>query len=164
MDTEVQEPPVGASVWEADLYRLLTTHIAKERGMLEEYAAAAKTTGSHALEYLVDLLIEDEKRHHRVFAELASSLKSESELAAEQPVVPRLDFSRRNAEAVLDASGRLLDNERDDLHELKSLKKTLRDVEDTTLWSVLVDVMIRDTEKHIALLTFVEKQAKRKRH
>lgn len=164
MDTDLHEPPVGASVWEADLYRLLTSHVANERGLLEAYAAAARDTGSEALRYLVDLLIDDEKRHHRLFMELAASLKSESELSPDSPVVPRLDFSKTNAAAVLDASASLMANERNDLHELKELKKRLKDVEDTTLWSLLVDIMMRDTEKHIAVLAFAERQARRRAH
>ena len=50
----------------------------------------------------------------------------------------------------------LVAREKADLRELKKLKKDLRDFKDTTLWSLLVDLMQRDTEKHIALLGFVE--------
>jgi rubrerythrin len=164
MTTTIQEPPVGASVWEARLHQMLTGHVQRERGLLEAYAAAAESTSSEALRYLVGLLIDDEKRHHRVFLELAASLKNEAELSADDPVVPRLDFSRANAEAVLEVSQDLLQNEHDDLHELKELKRALRDVEDTTLWSLLIDLMMRDTEKHIAILKFAEKQARRRSH
>ncbi len=157
-------PPVGASVWEARLYLMLTEHVQKERGLLEAYSAAAESTGSEALRYLVNLLIDDEKRHHRLFLELAESLRNEAEFGPEGPIIPRLDFSRSNARAVVEVSEDLLRNEQDDLHELKDLKKALRDVEDTTLWSLLVDIMVRDTEKHIAILKFAEKQARRRSH
>ncbi len=153
----------SGSVWERDLYAMLASHVAKERGLLEEYVEAAKGTQSDALGYLVNLLIEDEKRHHRVFNELAASIKSEAELSADKPVVPRMDFRSANATAVVDVAHRLLENEKDDARELKALKKTLHDVEDTTLWGLLVDLMERDTEKHIAILSFVEKHAKASR-
>ena len=158
-----QEVLHSGSVWERDLYAVLTSHVAKERGLLEEYVEAAKGTGSEALGYLVNLLIEDEKRHHRMFNELVESVKSEAELSAAKPVVPRLDFRSSNATAVADVAHRLLENEKDDARELKALKKTLRDVEDTTLWGLLVDLMERDTEKHIAILSFVEKHARSSR-
>ncbi len=160
---EQQDVLHSGSVWERDLYATLTSHVAKERGLLEEYVEAAKGTQSAALGYLVNLLIEDEKRHHRMFNELAASLKSEAELSADKPVVPRMDFRSSNATAIVDVAHRLLENEKDDARELKALKKTLRDVEDTTLWGLLVDLMERDTEKHIAILNFVEKHAKNSR-
>lgn len=165
MDNVLQHDPhalAGASVWERQIYDVLTSHVTKERGLLEDYMAAAAKTESDALGYLVDLLIEDEKRHHRVFNELAASLKSESELSAGKPVVPRLDFNASNAAAVRYTVKMLLANEREDARELKQLKKSLRDVEDTTLWGLLVDLMERDTAKHIAILKFVEKHAKGK--
>ena len=65
--TETHNPLVGASMWERDLYEHLSTHADTERVLLEEYTAAAKKTESKALEYLVNLLIEDEIRHHRYF-------------------------------------------------------------------------------------------------
>jgi len=164
MATQIQESPVGASVWEARLYRMLTGHVQKERGLLEAYGDAARSTSSEALRYLVELLIDDEKRHHRMFLELAASLKNDAELSPDAPVIPRLDFSRANAEAGLEVSQDLLQNEHDDLHELKELKRTLRDVEDTTLWCLLVELMMHDTEKHIAILRFAEKQARRRSH
>lgn len=161
MTTRVEDVPAGASVWEVDLYRMLSTHVAKERELLEAYVNDARSTGSAALTYLVDLLVEDEKRHHRLFQDLAASLKSEAELRGTEPDVPRLDFTRRNAGAVREVTERLLANEREDAKELKRLKRAMRDVEDTTLWSLLVDLMLRDTEKHIAILGFAQRQARR---
>ena len=51
----------------------------------------------------------------------------------------------------------LLQSEKRDTSELKHLQRELHDVKDVTLWSLLVDLMQRDTEKHIALLRFVKK-------
>jgi hypothetical protein len=149
-------PPIGASVWEADLFAHLTGHADAERGLLDEYAAAAKETDSKALAYLVDLLIEDEIRHHRIFEELARSLRTIAELGGGETEVPPLDFHKVNRAAVLGLSRQLLARELVDARELKRLQRELRDVKDTTLWSLLVDVMRRDTEKHIAILEFVE--------
>jgi len=151
MDTALETAPIGASVWERELHDMLTSYVAKERCLLEDYVDAARSTDSQALGYLVDLLIDDEKRHHRMFLDLAKSLRSEAELATDAPV-PRLDFDRHNASAVVEVAQRLLDNEHEDVRELKRLRKVLKDVEDTTVWGILVDPMIRDTQKHIAVL------------
>ncbi|MHB1502363.1 MAG: hypothetical protein ACYCTL_04865 [Acidimicrobiales bacterium] len=158
-DTSI-EPPVGASVWERDLFAHLTEHAQVEQDVLEEYAAAARATDSRALAYLVNLLIEDEQRHHRLFAELARSLKSTSELSAEDPPVPWMDFQRADHATAVELTRRLLTREEDDARELKRLRKELRDVEHTTLWGLLVDLMQRDTDKHIAILRFADQHIK----
>ena len=154
----------GASEWERDLYAHLTSHVEAERGLLEEYRTAAEQSPSKALRYLVDLLIEDEIRHHRIFNELADSLKTEALLGGKDPIVPHLDFGRAaNNEAVIDLTEQLLQNEQKDAQELKRLQRELRDVKDTSLWGILVDLMERDTQKHIAILRFAKKHAGRRR-
>ena len=130
--------------------------------MLEEYVATAEGTDSKALSYLINLLVEDERRHHRYFNELASSLKSEAELGGVDPVIPRLDLDQVDRAELLEATNLLLEHEKADAVELKRLRKELRDMEDTTLWALLVDIMMRDTDKHIAILRFVTDHAKRK--
>jgi rubrerythrin len=155
-------PPVGASDWDTELFAMLRSHVAKERSLLGEYVLAAKETNSRALAYLVDLLIQDERRHHRIFIDMAASLKAEAELNEEGPVVPRVDFDRANASAVIDVTDRLLANEKDDLRELKRIKQMMGSVEGTTLWTLLIDIMERDTDKHIAILRFANRQAKRR--
>jgi rubrerythrin len=153
-------PPIGASPWEREIFDHLTEHIVQERGLLEEYVNAAKETESEALAYLINLLVEDERRHHGLFKQLAQSLKSTAELRSDSPEVPRLDFDRENRAEVLEVTGRLLKREESDLRELKRLRKELTDVKDTTLWGLLVELMKRDTDKHIAILRFAHGHAK----
>ncbi len=148
------ESSAGASPWERDLYAHLTGHVQAERSLLEEYSAIAEKTESKAFRYLVNLLIEDEIRHHRIFAELAESLKTEA-LLGKKPAVPYLDFERSDAAAVRTATKTLTESEEQDAKELKRLRRELRDIKDTSLWSLLVDLMERDTDKHLAVLRFV---------
>ena len=155
----------GPSAWERDLYAHLTSHVEGERGLLEEYRSAAQTSPSKALRYLVNLLIEDEIRHHRIFKELAETLKTEALLAGGDPTIPYIDFDHvENRDAVIDLTDQLLRKEQEDAKELKRLAHELRDVKDTTLWSLLVDLMQRDTHKHIAILRFAKKHAGRRKH
>ena len=148
-------PPVGASVWERDLYNHLATHVENESSVLKEYAAAAEKTDSKAFAYLVNLLIDDERRHHGTFAALASSLKTEAELGGAEPEIPYLDLDRADRAQVRELSERLLEREKADAKELKQLHGQLRGVKDTSLWDLLVSNMRRDTDKHIEVLEFV---------
>jgi hypothetical protein len=156
------DPPRGASPWEVDLWTHLTSHVQAERGLLEEYSAVAERSSSKAFSYLVNLLIEDEIRHHQLFTALAASLRLEAEVRSDDPPIPYLDFVQGDRAAVLEATKKLLASEERDALELKRLQRELRDVKNTTLWSVLVDLMYRDTEKHIAILRFVRRHAGRR--
>ena len=147
----------GWSVGEAELFQHLSEHGAHEGALLEEYAKAANHTNSKALAYLIEVLLEDERKHHRWFSELAASLASDANLSAAEPTIPRMDFHRADRDEVSEVTERLLACERADHRELKRLRKEIRDVKDTTLWDLLVDLMQRDTEKHIAILRFVIK-------
>ncbi len=163
--TDMSDASAGFSGWERDLYTHLSTHVERERGLLQEYRAAAQTSPSKAMRYLVNLLVEDEIRHHQIFKELAESLKAEAELAGREPSIPYLDLNQAaNREAVLDLTDQLLEKELEDAQELKRLAHELRSVKDTSLWGLLVDLMQRDTEKHIAVLRFAKKHTKRSKN
>jgi hypothetical protein len=148
-------PPVGASVWELELFNHLTTHIDRERDMLEEYRAAAVETDSKAFAYIVDLLGDEERRHHQLLEALAQSLKTLAEMSDQNPAVPYMDFDRADRERVRELTTRLLQSEEADAKNLKRLHNELHDVKDTTLWDLVVSLMRRDTDKHIAILEFV---------
>ena len=130
-----------------------------EHGLLEEYSAVTKQSQSRAFRYLVNLLIEDESSYRRMFTALAQSLKTQALTVAEEPIIPDLDFDRADRTALLDATKRLIAEEGQDARELKRLQHGLHLVKDTSLWSLLVDLMRRDTEKRITLLRFVKKHA-----
>lgn len=142
------------------MFDYLTNHARIEGQLLDGYLAAAEHTQSKALAFLIGLLVEDERRHHRIFSDLAASLKAEAELRGEPPLIPGLDFAAADRESVLALTRLLIANEEKDAKELKRLRKDLRDVEDTTLWALLVDTMQLDTDKHIAILKFVERHSK----
>ena len=152
------ESSAGPSPWERQLHAHLKGHVETERAMLERYADVAGQTDSKAFQYLVKLLIDDEIRHHRLFNELADSIESTALMKPGGPAVPYLDLHQADRAAVLEGTKELLENEERDLGELKRLQRELRDVKETTLWELLVELMERDTEKHIAILKFVRKQ------
>lgn len=149
------EAPLGASVWERELFDHLVSHVQKERTLLEEYREAAAATDSKAFAYVVNLLCDDERRHHQYFMALAETIKTEAELRPEEPEIPYMDLNRSDAKSVRELTLRLLRSEEEDSRDLKRLHDTLHDVRDTTLWDLLVSMMRRDTDKHISMLEFV---------
>ncbi len=153
------ESSAGPSPWKRQLYAHFREHVETERAILDKYAEVAERTDSKAFRYLVKLLIDDEIRHHRLFSELADSLETEALMGGGQPDIPYIDFERAERASVLQGAKDLLENEKRDLDELKRLQRELRDVKDTTLWGLMVELMQRDTEKHIAILKFVREHA-----
>lgn len=152
---------VGASLWEQDLYDHLTSHESNELELLRSYQQVAEKADSPAFTYLVELIVEDEKRHHHLFRELASALRTDAELRHEQPAVPRLDGWGGDPELIAVLSSQLIDQERTDLKELRRLEHELKEVKDTTLWSLLGKVMQADTNKRIEILEFARRHAKK---
>jgi hypothetical protein len=90
-------------------------------------------------------------------------LKTEVELGAADPVVPRLDFDQADRKAVLELTRRLIENEKQDAAALKRLRKELDDAADTTLWALIIDSMLLDTQKHLTMLRFVERNVRARR-
>ena len=72
-------------------------------------------------------------------------------------------------ERIIDLSLEIIDHatklpaRRPDRHELQTLRKQLRPFEDATLWGLIVQVMLLDTEKHATILGFLERHARRDR-
>jgi len=151
------ESSAGPSAMERKLHAHLTSHVQAERGLLEQYSAIAERTQSKAFRYLVNLLIEDEIRHHRILSDLADSLEDQALRGGLKSTIPYMDFDRADRAGVIEATGQLMDRENEDARELKRLQRELRDMKDFTLWSLLVELMQRDNQKHIAILRFVRK-------
>ena len=159
MTTELHDgtipPPISASTWERELFEMLMNHVELERETLEEYLQAAAETRSKAFAYVVGLLIEDEKRHHELFKSLAQTVRNEAELTPGTPVIPYMDFDKVDSDKIRRLSLELLRNEDEDAKELRKLHDHLQEVQHTTLWDLVVGLMRRDTDKHIAILEFV---------
>ena len=154
MTTDLQ-PPIGLSVWEHDLYEHLVDHMKREDELVEQYEQLAAETGGHVA-YLLRLVMEDERRHHRLFDEWCNALRGSAEMRQVDPQIPDLAKTDRPDEIVA-AVRRFLATERADEKDLARLKKMVKDVRHHTLWDVLLDVMELDTKKHIALLEFLER-------
>ena len=149
---------IGASTWEQALYEQLTSHEREERELLVEYEKAAASSPSAAVRFLTGLIVEDERRHHSLFRDLASTLRHDVELRPEPAAIPPLDHLGSDA-ALVEVAARLIKHERADRRNLRRLARELTGGIDTTMWPLLVDLMRMDTEKHIVILDFVKRHA-----
>jgi hypothetical protein len=147
--------PAGLSVWEAALLEHLTEHLHAEAELLAAYEQVVKKAGADYASYLFALIVEDEVRHHRLFAELANALRAPVERAvgAKVPTVEAV----AHPSTLLEVTERLLDAEKADARELKRLArhKDLRRMRGHSLWPLLIELMEHDTEKHRKILRFI---------
>jgi hypothetical protein len=121
MVDETNSASVERPGWQRHLLSHLTSHVQTEHAALKKYSSAARQTQSEAFRYLVNLLYEDETRHHRIFIELVDSLKTATPYGKD-PIVPYVDFDRADRASVLDGAEELLALEEEDARELKRLQ------------------------------------------
>ncbi|HMK99369.1 MAG TPA: hypothetical protein VK428_04200 [Acidimicrobiales bacterium] len=65
---------IGARVETRELVKMLARHSEEEEALLERYVRAIAEPSPPALTFVVRLIVEDERRHHRLLAEVANSI------------------------------------------------------------------------------------------
>jgi hypothetical protein len=146
---------MGASVKDRNLVDMLQRHGTEEGALLERYQRFAEEASLPAVRYLVRLIIEDESRHHRLLAELANAIAWGWSGNSPVRVPPELATTAGSDGQLAQETMELLGFEKKDKEELRRLRRELRDYEDTTLWALIIDIMLQDTEKHARILTFI---------
>lgn len=140
--------------WDEEVLDRLSAHAEAERSTLAEYAAAAEMVEAPDVRYLMQLILDDERRHHRIFDDMARAVRAAHEWRHQDSEVPSLTGGPL-PESLKALTRRLLDVEQEDERELKALRRQLRPVADTTLWALLVDLVSLDTKKHERILEFI---------
>ena len=147
---------MGASPDTEELVERLARHGREEGELLAEYEELVQQAASPAVRYLVGLVMEDERRHHRTLVEIAEAAAWGHFAGTPDDATPNVDRADAGNAALLDVTSRLIEHEDADHEELARLRKALRPYADTTLWALLVDTMISDTDKHRRILRFVK--------
>ncbi len=125
--------------------------------MLATYEELASSSPDEGVRYLVNLILEDERRHHRLLAELSNGMAWG---VVEPPASALPHAPRAISGALLDQTKRLRKAEEDDYRALQRLKRRLRPYADTTMWMLVIDLMMLDTKKHATILRFLERRRK----
>jgi rubrerythrin len=157
-----QTEMIRGNAWEEALNSHLLSHVQEERDLLEAYQSAADESQSSAFRYLVTVIIDEERRHHAMFAELGKTLQTEVEYGAEGFAVPRLGHWGFERQRILELTERFLAEEVKDDARLRALEAELGPVKDTTMWPLLVRLMRADSCKHVAILEFIKEHVERR--
>jgi len=148
----------GASVDTRALVELITRHGAEEGRLLSTYEELVNTTSDQGVRYLAGLILEDERRHHRLLAEIANSMAWGSTTGS--PATSTPDLPRALKGDLLEQTAKLRKAEQADYRELRRIRRRLRPFAGTTLWALVIDMMLLDTKKHATILRFIERQGR----
>jgi hypothetical protein len=149
------------TAWERALHRQLISHVEDEGQLLDAYQRAADESHSAAFSYLVSLILDEERRHHAIFGDLARTLQTEVDRGPEAFAVPRLGHWGFDQVRILELTESFLAQETRDAAQLRDLEAQLEPVKDTTMWPLLIRLMQADTDKHLDILGFIKSQVVR---
>ena len=152
-------PPLAHS--ERAIVEHLETHAEHEAQALRAYEDLAVASPDEHVRYLAHLILDDEVYHHQLLAEMLGRVRSDAAWMTTDPSIPWVR-TPRDRRALMDATARLLREERADLRLTRSLKRQLRSQRKTSLLWVIADVLEADTHKHIRMLEFLRRSARQR--
>lgn len=160
MGLRLRRPTHWEGAWDTRALEQLEAHLRLEGGVLSEYEQLRAETGGE-LTYLIDLIIEDERRHHQMLSDIAMVLRAADQgddgPGASHDLDPVLSESTpETRHQLLAHTERMIELEREDDKALKELADALKPIADTTIWELVVDVLILDTRKHERILKGIE--------
>lgn len=137
--------------WWVRITHALESHVREETRFLEAYETLCEAVEDPGTRFLIDLILEDERRHHELFGRLAASARGDGG----RPSIVSPDPSPEEARRILEPTARFLEAEHEDREELRKLAKELRGSADS-LWHLLIELMDLDTRKHVAILEYLK--------
>jgi rubrerythrin len=147
---------------ESDVERLMAAfaaHEVRERESLRDYRESADTLANPLVKFLLQLIVSDEEKHHDIIRRLLASLQSDlvwdSRATTRMPRLGALsETERKDLLRVVDA---LIAEEKQGIADYKALVKS-SDGYYEGLMELLVDTVILDSKKHLAILRFLKRR------
>jgi len=149
----------GASTDVRVLVEMLARHGENEGKILSRYQRFAEEAASPETRYLVKLIVDDERRHHGLLVEMANAIAWGLVDESADPVLPDLSHMDASNQALAEETQSLIHEEKRDRVELRRLRKRLKSFSNVSLWELVVDLMLLDTDKHVRILQLVAKNA-----
>ena len=149
----------GASTSTRALVSQLEQHGSDEGELLAVYEDMAESAADQGSRYLINLILDDERRHHRLLVEMANAMAWGDPSASPERATPAISGSV-DGDLLLQTK-KLRRAEEADFRKLRRMRRRLRPFAKTTMWALLVDLMILDTKKHATMLRFLERRNRR---
>lgn len=155
-DSDVRAEPVD----EIKIANFLREHGPREGAALAAYEQLIAEVDDPGIRYLAQMILEDERRHHSMITAMLHQIESFLWNTEVDGAVPYLED--RVDPSLHAATKGLLDLEHEDANELRHLRRALKHQPSGSLLPLLVECMLHDTAKHIAILETIRDHTKAK--
>ena len=149
--------PEGISPVEK-LLNAFEAHESQEEKALEYYRNILDQMPSASTRFLMQLIISDEEKHRAVIHAMMATLKGSLTWTKPAGSLEGSDLASMNGK-LREATDEFIRLERDGIKEYKALVKESSGYYHG-LFKILLDSMIRDSEKHVELLKFLKETIK----
>ncbi len=135
------------------LVEVIESHVRGEADSLAEYATFAAESDDPTTAMLMDLILDDERRHHDILRRMAARLRDDLNWTSSAGALPRPGRASRNTK-LADLTRRFVEEEGTGARRLRDLSRETAYMYDGLL-SLIFDVMADDSEKHRLILKFI---------
>jgi rubrerythrin len=149
--------PEGISPVEK-LLNAFEAHESQEEKALEYYRNILDQMPSPSTRFLMQLIISDEEKHRAVIHSMVATLKGSLTWTKPAGSLEGSDLTSMN-DRLREATDEFIGLEKDGIKEYKALAKESSGYYHG-LFKILLDSMIRDSEKHVELLKFLKETIK----
>jgi len=150
----------GASSGIRRLVGILEGHGAEEGAMLATYEELAEKSSDEGARYLISLILADERRHHQLLVEMANAMAWGMPSMSPDRATPSL--SPVPDRELAEMTKKLRRAEQADYRKLRRLRRQVGGFGESTMWGLLVELMMLDTKKHATMLRFLERRDRRR--
>lgn len=151
----VPESPEFSSVQR--LMNEFQSHARDEERWLSSYREIAEESTDPLTGFLLNLIVADEERHHKLMARMISKLEDELAWTSAKRTVRTGVESGARRKRLLGAVERMVGAEQKGIQEYEHLKKASRNLR-RDVFELLYGTMIRDSQKHMAILEFLRRR------
>jgi hypothetical protein len=155
-------PPLPSPI--EDLLGAIERHAIAETDSLEAYRRLVQVSADPVVKLLMETIIADEDRHHALLERISASLRdSLNWLHAAESLPEGSTPPAPPASEAINATERFIREEHQDARELRQLARQARRYHDG-LYSLLLESMALDSDKHARLLTFIHGRLEQAAH
>jgi len=134
-------------------------HEGGEKQLLQRYKEIAEKSNNALIKFLLRLIISDEERHHAVTHAMVSTLRGDLTWTRPEDAIRGLYDLGEGREELLKLTEKFIEVEKEGIEEYKKLIKGSRHYY-RGLFGLLLQSMIRDSEKHVEILEFLRQRLK----
>jgi hypothetical protein len=140
------------------LLNAIDRHATVESQALGQYEHLAQASGDPIIALVMQLILEDEERHHGLLKRISSTLRDALNWTHSPDSLPRATAPANSpGEDLTSLAGTLINEEKTGAQALRGLAQRERGL-GSGLDSLLLEMMALDSEKHARLLRFVQQR------